>query len=183
MSHIRWKSNKRLLCANVEGFLIEYDTAECSQVASLREEDNQILALDYCSELGKIATAGKDANVRIYDDATKRLVRTYEKGSWYSPGHSNRVFAAKFKTREPNTLITGGWDSAIFIWDIRQPKSVAAFVGPNVSGDTIDTREDVLLIGSHRARDSLELWDFGSRKKICNVDVEPGRTVGEVYSD
>ena len=28
-THIRWKSNKRLLVSNVEGFLIEYDTVEC----------------------------------------------------------------------------------------------------------------------------------------------------------
>lgn len=161
----------------MEGFLIEYDTVENTQIASLREVDNQILALDYCSELSKIATAGKDANVRIYDDVTKRLVRTYEKGSWYSPGHSNRIFSAKFKNRDPNMLITGGWDSSIFIWDVREPKNVAAFVGPNVSGDTIDTKDNVMLIGSHRARDSIELWDFGTRKKICDIDIEPGKTV------
>ena len=28
VSHIRWKSNKRLLVANVEGYLVEYDCAE-----------------------------------------------------------------------------------------------------------------------------------------------------------
>jgi WD40 repeat protein len=177
VSHIRWKSNKRILVSNVEGFLIEYDINENCQIASLREEDNQILAMDYSHELNRIVTGGKDACVRIYDDNTKRIVRTYEKGSWYSPGHSNRVFATKFKNREPNMVISGGWDSAVFIWDIREPKSVAAFVGPNVSGDTIDTREDVLLIGSHRARESLELWDFGSRKKICDIEIEPGKTV------
>ena len=147
-------------------------------MASVREEDNQILALDYAPEILKIATAGKDCAVRIYDDNSKRLVRTFEKGSWYSPGHSNRIFSAKFKPKDQNMLVTGAWDAAVFIWDIRQPKHVAAFVGPNVSGDTIDIRDDVILIGSHRAKESIELWDFGSRKKICNVDIEPGKQVG-----
>ena len=177
ISHIRWKSNKRLLCCNVEGFLIEYDTETNSQVASIKEEDNQILALDYSSELGKIATGGKDATIRIYDDVNKRLVRTYEKGSWVSPGHSNRIFSAKFKNKDPNILISGGWDSSVFIWDIREPKCVRAFCGPNISGDTLDTREDVILAGSHRARESLELWDFKTCKKICDVEIEPGHTV------
>lgn len=143
----------------------------------MRENDNQILGLDYSAELLKICTTGKDSCVRIYDDSTKRLVRTYEKGSWYSPGHSNRVFAAKFKPKDNNILLTGGWDSAVFIWDIRQPKNVDAFVGPNISGDTIDVKDDVMLIGSHRARDSLEMWDFGTRKKMCNIEIEPGKTV------
>ena len=177
VTHIRWKSNKRLLCTNVEGFLIEYDCADNTKIASIKEDDNQILALDYCSDLARVVTAGKDACVRIYDDATKRLVRTYEKGSWYTPGHSNRVFSTKFKPRDGNTLVTGGWDSSVFIWDIRQQKSVAAFVGPNVSGDTIDIRDDVMLIGSHRAKDSLELWSFSTQKKICDIDIEPGQRV------
>lgn len=181
MTHIRWKSNKRLLCSNVEGYLIEYDCVEGMKIASVKEEDNQILAMDYSPELLKIATAGKDCCVRIYDDATKRLVRSYEKGSWVSPGHSNRVFSTRFKPNDPNVLLTGGWDSAVFIWDIRQPKSVNAFVGPNVSGDTIDARGDVLLIGSHRAKNSLELWDFSSRKKICDVEIEPGQSVENAY--
>ena len=29
VSHIRWKSSKRIIASNVEGYLIEYDTQEC----------------------------------------------------------------------------------------------------------------------------------------------------------
>lgn len=35
VSHIRWKSSKRIIASNVEGYLIEYDTQECS----LRQPD------------------------------------------------------------------------------------------------------------------------------------------------
>lgn len=109
------------------------------------------------------------------------MLRTYEKGSWYSPGHSNRVFAAKFKPNDQNCLVTGGWDASVFIWDIRQAKHVAAFVGPNISGDTIDMKDEMMLIGSHRAKDSLELWDYGTRKKICNVEIDPEKKVGSDF--
>ena len=148
-----------------------------TKIASIREQDNQILALDYNAELQRICTGGKDCAIRIYDDTSKRLVRTYEKGSWYSPGHANRIFSVKFTPKDPNTLISGGWDSSVFIWDIRQPKSVAAFVGPNLSGDTLDVRDQVLLTGSHRAKESLELWDIGTRKRICEVDIDQGKSV------
>ena len=135
------------------------------------------MALDYTNELQKICTGGKDCALRIYDDASKRLVRTYEKGSWYTPGHSNRIFSIKFMPKDPNVIVSGGWDSSIFIWDLRQAKNVAAFVGPSISGDTIDIRDTVLMTGSHRAKESLELWDIGTRKRICEVEIEPGKMV------
>jgi COMPASS component SWD3 len=179
VSHIRWKSQNRLLASNVEGYLIEFDIQESKRpvyadikIASVKEEENQILAMDYSSDVLKVCTAGKDCNIRLYDDISKRLVRTYEKGNWFSPGHSNRVFSVKFKPDNPNMLITGGWDGAVFLWDIRESKNVAAFCGPNVSGDTIDCRDNTILIGSHRSKDPLELWDFKTCKKICTVDVD-----------
>jgi hypothetical protein len=184
VSHIRWKTQNRLLASNVEGYLIEFDIQESNRpynvdikIASVKEEDNQILAMDYSSDVLKVCTAGKDANIRLYDDISKRLVRTYEKGNWFAPGHSNRIFSVKFKPDNPNMLISGGWDGAVFLWDIRESKNVAAFCGPNVSGDTIDCKDNTLLIGSHRSKDPLELWDFKTCKKICTVDVDSDPTV------
>lgn len=143
----------------------------------MQEKDNQILAMDHSSVLNKVATGGKDCAIRLYDDSTKQVVRTYPKGDWYSPGHSNRIFCIKFKNDDNNVMLSGGWDGAVFIWDVREKKYQAAFAGPNVSGDSIDTKDNVILIGSHRAKESLELWDFGKQKRICPVDWNPSQKV------
>lgn len=169
VTHIRWMNPTNLYASNADGNLVHYNITNQTVVDVVKEEDNHILAMDHNRELFRVATAGKDCAIRLYDDTTKEVVRKYGKGDWYSPGHSNRIFALRFKHDDPNALISGGWDGSVFIWDIRQRNHVAAFAGPNVSGDTIDTRDNVMLIGSHRGKNSLELWDFGTRKKICNV--------------
>ena len=197
VTHIRWNSSNLFYAGNAEGHLCQFDISKSKkkfkksnffqktknsqkidkEVWSTLEEENQILAMDYTSEERKLCTAGKDCGIRVYDDKTKKIVRHYEKGDWYAPGHSNRIFAVKFKNDDQNVIVSGGWDSSIFIWDIRQRKHVDAFCGPNISGDTIDTKADSLLIGSHRSKDPLELWDFKERKKICSVDWMPDEKV------
>lgn len=33
-------------------------------------------------------------------------------------------------------------------------------VGPRITGDAIDFREDMILTGANRAQDNLQLWDY-----------------------
>ena len=55
---------------------------------------------------------------------------------WNYRGHSNRIFSIKFI--DDNTIVSGGWDSVLHLWDIRQGKSVKAVFGLHVAGDSID---------------------------------------------
>lgn len=34
-------------------------------------------------------------------------------------GHTSRVFCTKFHPKEPNLVLTGGWDRIIKIYDVR----------------------------------------------------------------
>jgi len=74
----------------------------------MREEDNEIYTLSYRSDGARLASAGKDFKVRIYDEETKLLERVLETGVLRHYGHSNRVFASKWKADDPNILLTGG---------------------------------------------------------------------------
>ena len=56
-------------------------------------------------------------------------------GGWKDVGHDNRIFAVKFI--DDNTIISGGWDSVVHIWDIRNGKSAHHFKGPNISGESL----------------------------------------------
>ncbi len=55
-----------------------------------------------------------------------------KKADWNNVGHDNRVFSIKFI--DETTLISGGWDAVVHIWDIREGKSIRHFYGPNISG-------------------------------------------------
>ena len=68
--------------------------------------------------------------------ATKSVSTDLGCAEWNYRGHSNRIFSVKFI--DDNTIVSGGWDSVIHLWDIRQGKSVKSVFGPHVAGDSID---------------------------------------------
>lgn len=37
-------------------------------------------------------------------------------------------------------------------------------VGPRITGDAIDFREDMILTGSSRVADQLQLWDYRTKE-------------------
>lgn len=82
---------------------------------------------------------------------------------------------------EPNIIISGGWDHNVYFWDLRQERSYGQIQGPTVSGDALDMKGNLVLTGSWRNKDQLELWDYGMRKKIQNVDWEYGKGVANSY--
>lgn len=67
-------------------------------------------------------------------------------------------------------LISGGWDSVVHIWDIREGKSVKHLMGPHISGDAIDYKNGTVLTGSHNQKDPLQLWDLSTCKPLQNLE-------------
>ena len=63
---------------------------------------------------------------------TKSTVHEFKPAGWNNVGHDNRVFAVKFI--DDHTMISGGWDSVVHIWDARNNKNQHHFYGPNISG-------------------------------------------------
>lgn len=55
-------------------------------------------------------------------------------------GHTNRIFSVKFDPFNPNVVYSGGWDSMVKIWDIRQRKCSGTILGPQLCGDALDVK-------------------------------------------
>jgi COMPASS component SWD3 len=160
------------LAANAAGSVQHWHMTSGKCLHSFEDEGNQVYALDYNDEGTKFVTAGKDTAVRVYDEATKSNIVTMRGGVGYSvkttPGHSNRIFSAKY-TSDENVVISGGWDNTIQIWDIRAGHAVRSIYGPHICGDSLDIYRNDIVSGSWRPNHQLELWDFGSGAKIGEI--------------
>jgi len=141
-------------------------------LSSRKEEGNKIAALELRPSGGDLlATAGSDAVVRVYDETRGGAPRaTLDHGDdSTTTGHSNRVYSISWVPGHPDLLVSGGWDRTLQVWDLRLERSVRSFFGPYVCGDAVDMRGGVLLTGSWRHANPLQLWDFGSGRLLTNL--------------
>ena len=75
-------------------------------------KENHIYSIDFNTEQTLLAAAGKDKQIRLYDEHTKSCVlKMKELGQL--PGHSNRVFCVRFNPYDSNMVASGGWDNTV----------------------------------------------------------------------
>lgn len=63
----------------------------------------------------------------------------------------------------------------IHIWDIRQAKSVESFYGPHVSGDSIDLRDNKILVGCYAGKNQIQIWDMRNKKQLEAINWSCGK--------
>jgi len=173
------------LASNAAGVVQHWHMTSGKCLHSLEDSTNEVYALDYNSEGTQFVTAGKDTKVRIYDEATKSLVLTMDGGGGgqirtTSPGHSNRVFSGKFVPGDDNTVVTGGWDNTVQIWDLRSGAAVRSIFGPHICGDSLDVVGNEIVTGSWRPEHQLEVWDLGTGAKVSEVAWHTGSAFSQV---
>ena len=80
--------------------------------------------------------------------------------------------------------MSGGWDSTVQIWDIRDKKgSVRKICGPSISSDSLDIKNNVLLVGNYQNNDIVQLYDFKSGALIETLNInEPINSNSYCYS-
>ena len=169
---VRWRPHNApgvtknvLISVNSNGKVQHWHTTSGSLIHTISDNDNQLYCADFRNDGTKFATAGLDSKVRCYDETTKKLIMVME-GTPNNPGHSNRVFAAKFSKEDENTLLTGGWDSVVVRWDLRIGEPSMIYHGPYICGDGIDLQDNWLLTGSWRPEKQIQLWQMDTGQGI-----------------
>ncbi|GLC36579.1 hypothetical protein PLESTF_001275300 [Pleodorina starrii] len=144
------------------------------------EEGNRINTLAMRPDGAMYASAGSDTVVRVYDEGTCSLSRTLDHGDGVSTtGHTNCVFSLAWQPNDPQILLSGGWDNRVLVWDMRVHRSVRSISGPHICGDALDVQPGgagggggaggLVLTGSWRNSNPLQLWDLGSGRLLSNL--------------
>ena len=165
---LRWKPFNRttLMTVNAEGFIIQVHSKSGKILQKIEEPNNPLMCVDYSYDGLLFATGGNDKVVRLYDDNTKTLIQKLERHRYDLPEHYNRIFSVKFSKKDPNLLLSAGWDNTILLYDLRAKEVQHYLYGPHVCGDGLDLKDDLLLTVSWEKEDQIQLFDLRTNKKI-----------------
>jgi WD40 repeat protein len=134
------------------------------------ESKNALYAADYFSNGKRYAVGGTDRKIYVYDSATKELSCTMHNRGLKVPGHINRIYSLKAHPTEKNLLVSAGWDGMVKIYDIRDKAPVASMGGSLVSGDAIDVYDDMIIAGSYRNKDVMQMYSLSQQKRVHNFE-------------
>ena len=172
-----------LLVTCSSGLVARYDYRTGEQLSAVNEVDNELYCCDYRHDGSLFVTAGRDAHVRIYDDATGHLSQTFScAAALASTPPAERIYSVKFIRSSPNLVIAAGWSGVATIFDIRTAVPVGTsdaessllahtkaannagrieLVGPYLTGDALDVHDHHVFAASHRIETPrLTLWDL-----------------------
>lgn len=186
LSRFRWKQPSSvgkepglLVTASSDGDIFYWDIISGKSVSGIKNVTGaDIYTIDFSKSGTQLAVGGRDFDVKIYDDEKKTLLMTLNPGDAITLGHTNCVFSVHF-TDDPNILLSGGWDTTIYIWDLRVAKGIGYIHGPHINHDSIDTKGDILLTGSFDNKDCLQLWSISNKKLITTINWSPDLISGE----
>eukprot|EP00826_Nyctotherus_ovalis_P024774 TRINITY_DN1911_c0_g2_i2.p1 TRINITY_DN1911_c0_g2~~TRINITY_DN1911_c0_g2_i2.p1 ORF type:complete len:392 (-),score=69.96 TRINITY_DN1911_c0_g2_i2:157-1332(-) len=176
---IRWrpkvytKSERILVSATVDGVLNYWNPLNGKLTGSIKPEKprSDLLCLDYTKDGTRLAAAGRRKAIKIFDDEKRVLLTKLRPKGQQKPGHSNRIFAVKFDSMG-KTLITGGWDLTVKVWDVNSGTVAHSIYGPEINGDAIDLYEDgdLFVTGSHRSKEALQVWSLSYGKLVETIE-------------
>jgi COMPASS component SWD3 len=146
--------------------LLKYEWME-----KVTEPGNTVHSVHYSHTGNRFASAGMDKTVRMYDCEMNECINEWGPDNDTKGHHTNQIFCVRFHPTDDRCCVTGGWDSTVKVWDMRQPTPVRSIFGPHLSGRglAMNSRHQILT-ASDAAEDSLQLWDFRNGKLIQNID-------------
>lgn len=179
-------SDRALVSASSAGAVFgwRWDTSGYLEKAfRLPEEKNEIAAIDVSPDGVHFVTAGSDRQVRVYDFSAAKLVNTMNKA--VNPeGHShhahiNRIFALKYVST--TTLLSGGWESPIQVWDLRTGRAERQVSGAQISSDAFELLPNTtrFLTASNRQTNQVQMFDYLSCREIEAESVKLSKAIGK----
>lgn len=186
VTSVRWRPGVReelnnvLLCATANGAIMHWLPEEGRELNRIVLPDNQCLCSDFNPDGSTFAVGCKDSFIRVYDEETFKPIFELANSLGERKGHSSRVFSVKWT--DENTLISGGWDNSILIWDLRNRAAIRTIVGPHICGDALDWNGHYIASASFAMEEQLQIWDLHTGRKMRGQTLQFGQRPCMAYA-
>ena len=161
-----------LLATSRDGHIFLFDMLKGEVVQTTRHLGSNLAAMTIDSFGETFAIACADGSLRMYDvenlQRTKALVKM---GPRSGGAQVMNVYSLVFHPEDSNVLLAAGWNDRVLLWDVRTGNAERSIAGPHVHGPALDIQNDQILTGSARDKKQIEIWDYGTGKKVKDVSV------------
>jgi WD40 repeat protein len=128
---------------------------------------------------GKWIAAGSGSNVKIWDVATRRVLKTFP-GHPDEPGHQDALRAVAF-SRDGKSLVSGGKDHNVFIWDLAGNAPGRRFDGHSDLVYSVAFSSDGKRVASASFDQNVIVWDVASRQPVKTLSFST-RMMAAIFS-
>jgi hypothetical protein len=159
-----------LLVGSTDGSVSEWHLGSVQMLFADCDPSNEVYAVDYEPMGAAFCSTGKNCVVKVFDAVRKCNVLTMR---WTQltdsyDAHSSRVQAVRWA--ETNTILSGGWDNTVQVWDTRCGKAVNRIFGVYLCGDGLDVHGNMIVTASTRPEHNLQLWDLRTLRPFVELD-------------
>lgn len=163
-----------VLVAHKDGYMFLHNVEKGEVQAMSRHLGNSLIcaSVDPFGETFAIACA--DGSIRIYDmeslQRTKALIKV---GSRVGVSQTTvQTYALMFHPDDSNIVVSATGNDRVLIWDVRTGGNERTLAGPHMRGPALDMYDGKLVTGSYRDRKQIEVWDFGTGKRLRDMSID-----------
>ncbi len=144
--------------------LVDIESGE--RLAKVGDELDVVLAADITPDKQRIAIAGPQRIVRIYDSVSGELVTELQK-------HTDWVFALRYSP-DGVLLASGDRSNGLYLWEADTGRLYADLVGHKASVLSLDFRADSNVLASGSLDGTIKLWDMYESQAIKSWNAHRG---------
>lgn len=158
-----------LLSISSTGEVIHSHVPSGKKLSKFNVEEKVPRCLDISKEGNKFAIGFANGEVYVYDEKTQMLEKTFKSGTSFTTGHLDQIHSVVFNKEAPNSIITGGGDKRILLWDVRSAQCNKMVIGPLILGDSIDIKNNYIIAGNYEAPGNVYVYDIRNFKKPTTI--------------
>lgn len=129
-------------------------------------QERVLRALAYSKDGKHIAAGGNDHQVRLYEAATGRVLRTFS-------GHTDRVYGVAFSP-DGKLLASAGGDKSVRIWNVETGAAVRVLPGHTDRVRSVAFSPDGRVLASTSEDKTARLWDAVTGRELRTLPGHEG---------